>query len=71
MNQGFVSESMAGKITDSALRESPGSATLPFVKLLNRQGYVKTQSIVLYGQMLNRRFVGNVTFSVVEMKIVL
>jgi hypothetical protein len=47
MNQGFVSESTAGKITDSAPGESPGSATLPFIKLLNRHGYVKTQSIVL------------------------
>jgi hypothetical protein len=30
--------------TDSAPGESPGSATLPFVKLLNRHGYVKTSA---------------------------
>ncbi len=47
MNQGFVYESTAGKITDSAPRESPGSATLPFVKFLNRDGYLKTHDIVL------------------------
>jgi hypothetical protein len=32
---------MVGKITESAPGESPGSAILPFVKFLNRHGYMK------------------------------